>query len=281
MEFIENQTYSEERALYNLKDAFVKNCSFAGPEDGESALKESRNINVDHCDFSLRYPIWHAQKYVVKNCTFGEKARAPFWYCLNGTMFNSSIKAVKTLRESTNTHIEKCNIQSDEFGWKCHKITMNNSSLIGEYAFLESKDIDINLLSFKGKYSFQYVENVNIKGSYLDTKDAFWHCKNVTVINSVIKSEYLGWFSEGLTLINCKIIGTQPLCYCKRLRIIDCVMVNCDRAFEYSDVDAKILGSIISVKNPLSGTIYVHDVEEVITDDPAMECHGKVINKRW
>lgn len=39
MREIFNETYDEERALYNLKDALVKDCHFAGPADGESVLK--------------------------------------------------------------------------------------------------------------------------------------------------------------------------------------------------------------------------------------------------
>ena len=62
MELIENKYYDEERALYNIKDTEIKNCIFAEPQDGESVLKETRNIVVDKCKFSLRYPMWHVQK---------------------------------------------------------------------------------------------------------------------------------------------------------------------------------------------------------------------------
>ena len=59
MEYIKDKTFDEERALYNLKNTKVINCIFTGPQDGESVLKESRNIEVENCTFSLRYPIWH------------------------------------------------------------------------------------------------------------------------------------------------------------------------------------------------------------------------------
>ena len=39
MERLENQTFDMERALYGSHEISVKNCSFDGPEDGESALK--------------------------------------------------------------------------------------------------------------------------------------------------------------------------------------------------------------------------------------------------
>ena len=58
------RNYDEERALYHLTDAVVRDCSFAGPADGESVLKECRNITVENCRFSLRYPLWHAQNFL-------------------------------------------------------------------------------------------------------------------------------------------------------------------------------------------------------------------------
>ena len=114
----------------------------------------------------------------------------------------------------------------------------------------------------------------------LDTKDAFWHSKNVTVKDSVVKGEYLGWFSDGLTLINCKIIGTQPLCYCKNLKLINCTMEDTDLSFEYSDVEADVRGHIISVKNPKSGIITTDSVGEIVREAPVMECTGKVVIRR-
>lgn len=43
---IENQTFDEERALYNIKNTEVKNCVFAGPADGESVLKEPEILKL-------------------------------------------------------------------------------------------------------------------------------------------------------------------------------------------------------------------------------------------
>ena len=50
---VENQRFDEERALYNLRAADVTGCVFAGPADGESVLKEARDIWVHNCSFSL------------------------------------------------------------------------------------------------------------------------------------------------------------------------------------------------------------------------------------
>lgn len=59
MRLIENQTFDMERALYGSDGVTVLNCAFDGPADGESALKESRNVQIDKCFFNLRYPFWH------------------------------------------------------------------------------------------------------------------------------------------------------------------------------------------------------------------------------
>lgn len=100
---------------------------------------------------------------------------------------------------------------------------------------------------------------------------------NVTVRDSIVKGEYLGWFSENLTLINCKIIGTQPLCYCKNLKLVNCTMEDTDLSFEYSDVEADVKGHILSVKNPRSGRIIADSVGEIISGEAVMECTGEVI----
>ena len=235
---IENQTFDEERALYNLKNTEVRNCTFAGPQDGESVLKETRNVRVIDSKFSLRYPLWHAKTYELIHSTFDDKTRAPIWYADNGLIDNCDLKGIKLLRECNNTVIKNSNIVSPEFGWKCNNVTMENTKIISEYIFLDSKNVKLKNVEFQGN---------------------------------------LAWFSDGLTLINCKIIGTQPLCYCNNLKLINCTMEDTDLAFEYSDVEADIKGNIISIKNPKSGTITVDSVGEIINEDSIMEVNGKVI----
>jgi len=135
-----------------------------------------------------------------------------------------------------------------------------------EYAFLQTKGMELDHFTLHGKYSFQYVENAHITNSVLNTKDAFWHGKNITVENSIVRGEYLGWYSENLTLINCHISGTQPLCYCKGLKLINCTMEATDLSFEKSEVEATVSGHILSVKNPESGFITADTIGEIILD---------------
>ena len=266
-----NQTYDEERALYGLRDAGVKNCVFAGPADGESALKECRNITVEGCRFSLRYPLWHAAGFTLADSQMDENTRAPIWYASDGILKNCRVEGVKCLRECDRITIEGGVYHSPEFGWRCRGLTLQNCEMDSVYFLFESRDVKVKNLHMSGKYSFQYMENLHITDSVLNTKDAFWHSKNVTVENSEVRGEYLGWFSDGLTLINCHISGTQPLCYCKNLKLIGCTMEGTDLSFEYSDVEADIKGNILSVKNPHTGTIVADSIGEIIREGSVME----------
>ena len=269
--------FDEERSLYNLRSADVIDCVFAGPADGESVLKEARDVKMDNCTFSLRYPLWHVKQFHLHDSKMDDKTRTAIWYAEDGKITDSDLGGIKAVRECKNITIQNCSIESQEFGWKSQGITVTDSSLTAEYLFLDSRDVTLENVQMKGKYSFQYMENLEIRNCFLDTKDAFWHSKNVTVVDSVVKGEYLGWFSENLTLVNCRIIGTQPLCYCKNLTLRNCTMEGCDLSFEYSDVEATVNGHVDSIKNPRSGKIVVDSVGEVIMGDAVMECTGKVI----
>ncbi|MCM1194770.1 MAG: DUF3737 family protein [Corallococcus sp.] len=276
---ISNKSFGEERALYNLCNAAVENCSFEGEEDGESALKECRDFSVENCDFRLRYPLWHGKNFTVANSRMYDTCRAALWYDEKALLKNCELHGIKAVRECSDVTLNDCDVISPEFGWKCNGVTVNGGKFTSEYFMLMSSGITLDGVDFKGKYSFQYTRNVVIENCVLDTKDAFWHASNVTVKNSVVKGEYLAWYSDNLTFVNCKISGTQPLCYCKNLKLVNCTMTDCDLSFEYSDVDADINGKIDSVKNPRSGKITADEIGEIITEDSIMSSDC-VIKKR-
>ena len=264
---IKNQTYDEERALYGSEGIIVESCKFDGPADGESALKESRNIKVTGSYFNLRYPFWHVNNLEITDSEMTENCRAALWYTQNAIVTDTKFYGIKALRECSNIKVEKCDIISPEFGWSVINIIMKDTAAQSEYFMMRSKRLDFDHVSLKGKYSFQYISDSVFEKCNFDTKDAFWHAKNVIIRNSVIKGEYLGWYCEDVTFENCTISGTQPFCYCKNLKLIDCEMLDADLAFEKSDVEATITTSMISIKNPKSGTIIVPDVGEIIRDD--------------
>ncbi|MBQ8432940.1 MAG: DUF3737 family protein [Clostridia bacterium] len=269
---IEGKRFGEERALYASRGVYVKNCAFDGPEDGESALKESSCVLVEDTFCNLRYPFWHDTTLELKNCQLTELCRAALWYSEEIQISDSRLHGIKALRECANVSITDTDVRSAEFGWMTRGVSLTRVTAEGEYFFFRGADLVARELNFRGKYSFQYVENARFEDCVLDTKDAFWHAKNVTVRNCVVKGEYLAWYSDGLTLENCKIIGTQPLCYCTNLKLINCEMIDTDLAFERSHVEATLTAPLISIKNPYSGSITAPSAE-LILDDPAAKCH--------
>lgn len=264
----ENQTYDEERALYGVHDAEIKNCRFTGPVDGESFLKETQRINVSGCFMDLRYPLWHVTDGKISNSEMTVNCRAALWYDKNIEIKDTKMMGIKALRECENVTLRNVTVDSPEFIWKVRGINVEDSEILGsEYPFFEVQKGKIRNLKMKGKYSFQYCSDFELSDCNFDTKDAFWHSKNFVISDSIIKGEYLAWYSENLTFINCKIIGTQPFCYCKNLKLINCTMEGCDLAFEKSEVCAEIKGKIDSVKNPISGEISADEIGQIILDE--------------
>lgn len=266
MTMIENKTFDQERALYGSTGITVRDCSFDGPADGESAFKECRDVRVERSFFNLRYPFWHNEGLTIQDCHMTDLCRAALWYTHQAEISGTRLHGIKALRECGGIRIKGCDIVSPEFGWSAQGIRMEDCTAQSEYFMMRSRDLTFRRVQMKGKYSFQYIQNAVFEGCVFDTKDAFWHGKNITVRDSVVKGEYLAWYSEDITFIRCKIIGTQPLCYCKSLRLIDCEMVDTDLAFERSEVEATLTAPIVSIKNPLSGRIRVPAVGEIIRD---------------
>nr|MCR5109268.1 DUF3737 family protein [Lachnospiraceae bacterium] len=235
---VKEQILDEERALYGSDSIRVENCRFEGPSDGESALKESKNIEVIDSYFNLRYPFWHDDELRISGSEMTENCRAALWYTKDALIKDSKLHGIKALRECSDIRIENCDIISEEFGWFVKDIIMRDTKAESEYFMMRSERLDLENVKLKGKYSFQYITDSVFENCEFDTKDAFWHAKNVTIKNSIIKGEYLAWYSEDVTFENCTITGTQPLCYCKGLKLINCKMTDTDLAFEKSEVDA-------------------------------------------
>ena len=277
METIIDQTFDEERALYGSDGILVSNCRFDGPADGESALKESRNIEAKDCFFNLRYPFWHDTHLKISGGEMTENCRASLWYCNDVEISDMKMHGIKALRECSDVRMSGCDIISPEFGWSVRSLFMKDTSAESEYFMMRSEGLRFDSVKLKGKYSFQYIADSVFESCEFDTKDAFWHAKNVVIRNSLVKGEYLAWYCENVTFENCTIIGTQPLCYCKRLKLINCKMIDTDLAFEKSDVEATVTTNVLSIKNPASGMINVAGLDELILDDPAAK--GQVIYK--
>ena len=267
MNVIENQEFGGERPLFASHDLKLVNVTIHA---GESALKECSDIEAVDCRFEGKYPFWHVNRFIVRNCLFTPGARAALWYSSGLQMYDTLVEAPKMFREMEGMRLVNVKLpDAQETLWHCRDISLRGVEVANaDYIFMHCSDIDIDDYRQDGNYSFQYCKNVVIRNAVINSKDAFWNTENVTVINSEINGEYLGWHSRNLHLINCRISGTQPLCYCKNLVMDNCTMAeDCDLAFEESTLNADVNSVITSVKNPTSGVIAAKGYGEIILDE--------------
>ena len=266
MDNIKDQYLEGERPLYARHGLRIENVTI-GP--GESSLKEGSDLEAENCEFQGKYPFWECKNVTIKNCIFREGGRAAIWYSKDIEMAGCLVEAPKMFRRISDLKLENVKFPNAlETFWDCKDIEAKNIEADkGDYIFMHCSDIKIDGFRLQGNYSFQYAKDVVIRNADMDTKDAFWEAEDVTVYDSRINGEYLGWYSKNLHLVNCKIGGTQPLCYCENLVLENCVFEeDADLAFEYSDVEASIIGPVTSVKNPRTGRINADSYGEVILD---------------
>lgn len=267
MELIKDKEFGGERPLFASHDLRLEGVTI---HTGESAIKESSNIEAYECTFEGKYPFWHVNGFKIEKCHFTVGARAALWYSQNLMMTDTQVNAPKMFREMDNIILQNVRIpDAQETLWHCNNVTLKNVEVAhADYLFMHSNNITINNYKQQGNYSFQYCKNVIIRNAIIDSKDAFWNTENVTVIDSELTGEYLGWHSHHLHLVNCKISGTQPLCYAHDLMLDNCTMGDdADLAFEYSSVEATINSKVVSVKNPTTGRIIAKDYGEIILDE--------------
>lgn len=253
-----------ERALFMGKDLRIYDTIFA---DGESPLKESRNIELFGCMFKWKYPLWYAKNIIAKDCAWFDMARAGVWYTENITAEDCVIEAPKNFRRCRGVTLKNVSFSdAAETLWSCDGVKLENVMAKGDYFAMNSSDLNVSGFTLYGNYSFDGVKNAEISGSKLLTKDAFWNSENITVRDSFISGEYLGWNAKNLTLINCTIESLQGMCYIDNLVMKNCKLINTTLAFEYSTVDAVIDSKIDSVINPSGGSITADSIGELILE---------------
>ena len=251
--------------------------------DGESAVKECSDIEAFDCHFWGKYPFWHVHGFKISRCQFDAGARSALWYSDHLEMSDTQIDAPKMFREMHDIRLENVIINdADETFWRCRNIEARNLTLHeGTYPFMFCDNIKIDGLKSDSKYVFQYCNNVELHHANIVTKDSFWECENVTIYDSVLDGEYLAWHSKNVRLVNCHLAGEQLLCYAENLVLENCTFdADCDRVFEYSDVQADIRGHIENIKNPTSGHIIADSIGSITIDEFVRQPNNCVIETR-
>ena len=274
------KVFTGERALFSSRDLVLYDCTF---EDGESPMKESKNIASYGCLFKWKYPFWYCENVSVEDATFFEMSRAGIWYTKNISIKNSVIEAPKMFRRSEGIRLENVTFSNAaETLWTCKKVSLENvTASRADYFLMNSEDVEVKNLSLVGNYSFDGAKNVVIRNSKLLTKDAFWNSENITVYDSFISGEYLGWNSKNLTLVNCSVESLQGMCYIENIKMVNCKTLNTTLSFEYSTADVEVTNKIDSVKNPTSGVIRADEIGELIMEDDRVDTSKtKIITKK-
>ena len=261
---VRQQLLGGERALFAAQGLRIVDTIFT---DGESPLKESRNIELVGSAFRWKYPLWYSRDVAVRECTWFEMARSGVWYTHNIVVEDSVIEAPKNFRRCSNVTLRNVSLpNAAETLWTCSGVVLKDVTAHGDYFAMNSSDIEVDGLVLAGNYSFDGARNVHVTNSRLLSKDAFWNTENVVVENSYIAGEYLGWNARNITFENCTIESLQGLCYIDNLTMRNCKLLNTTLAFEYSNVTADIRGRIESVFNPTSGTIEADAIGELIVE---------------
>lgn len=265
---IQNQEFGGERPLYCRHDLRLQDVTI---HVGESSLKETSNIDAEHCTFEGKYVFWECRGFRARNCHFAESARSSLWYSSDGELTDCHVDAPKMFRRMSGIRLNNCQFTNgQEMLWDCDNVRIENCRIDNcDYLGMHTGNVYIANYHQEGNYGFQYGYNIEIHNAVLNSKDALWESKDVCIYDSEINGEYLGWYSKNLKLVRCHITGEQPLCYCENLILEDCTMGDdANLAFEYSTIHATIKGDVISIKNPTSGRIQVEGkVGEIIVDE--------------
>ena len=188
---IRQQYLTGERPLFMGKDLKIYDTIF---DNGESPLKESRNIELYGSMFKWKYPLWYSKNILAEDCTWFEMARAGVWYTDNITVRNAMIEAPKNFRRCHGVVLENVDFpNAQETLWSCEQVKMDRVTAKGDYFAMNCTDMELNDFKLDGNYSFDGAKNVEIHNAKMLSKDAFWNSENVTVYDSFISGEYLGW----------------------------------------------------------------------------------------
>ena len=237
MEHYIEQRFTGERALFQSDGLELSYCTFA---DGESPLKESKNLVIHDSLFQWKYPLWYCQNVTVEDSVWFEMARAGVWYTDHISVKNSTIEAPKNFRRCSNLVLENVNMpNASETLWNCNQVSMKHVTAKGDYFGMGCTNVEIEDFTLVGNYSFDGAKNITLRNAKLLSKDAFWNCEDITVYDSFISGEYFGWNSKNVTLIGCTVESEQGMCYMDHIVMKNCKLLNTNLAFEYSTVDTK------------------------------------------
>ena len=91
MQEIKEKFFEGEHALYGLSNAILENVTFG---NGESPLKETKDLVIKNNIFKYKYPLWYSDNIKVTDSTFETMSRSGIWYINNISIKNSNLETV-------------------------------------------------------------------------------------------------------------------------------------------------------------------------------------------
>ena len=131
MQEIKEKFFEGEHALYGLSNAILENVTFG---NGESPLKETKDLVIKNNIFKYKYPLWYSYNIKVTDSTFETMSRSGIWYINNISIKNSNLQAPKLFRRCK--HISLYHVffsDAEETMWTCQDITIKNTEINGDY----------------------------------------------------------------------------------------------------------------------------------------------------
>lgn len=271
MRTINQQHLTGERALFHARDLSITDTVFS---DGESPLKHCDHIDLDGCLFRWKYPLWYSSHIRMRHSTLFEMARAGIWYTNDITLEDVLVEAPKELRRCDGVVLRDVSFpHAEETLWNCRNVELSHVVAKGDYFGMGCEQVKLDHFTLYGNYCFDGAKNVEASHCRFLSKDCFWNAEHVVISDSFISGEYLAWNAKDVTLVRCTIQSLQGLCYVEHLVMKDCKLIDTTLAFEYSDVQAEITGTVDSVLNPKSGTIKADHIDTLYLEadrvDPA------------
>ena len=131
MKNIKGGEFTGERALFNSSNLNIENARFF---DGESPLKESKDILLLGCEFGWKYPLWYCRDVRLTDTVLLESARSGIWYTHGIEMKSCSINAPKTFRRSSGIRLSGVTMpNAQETMWNCSNIELSDVTVSGDY----------------------------------------------------------------------------------------------------------------------------------------------------
>ena len=209
MKNIDGGIFEGERALFFAEDTNITNATF---RNGESPLKESKNITLENCKFEWKYPLWYSKKIKAKNIVFEETARSGVWYAEGVTIKDSTILAPKTFRYSRWPSLFGVDMpNADEALWHCSAVTLNTVKAKGESIGLGLKSGTVLRSTLQGDFLFDGCENVRIEESDLESYSGFCNSYKSEFIKVRVKGDRFFGGAENVKVYDSRFVGKYVL----------------------------------------------------------------------